>query len=131
MEFLSYSFLQSVFLFNFVFLMMHETDAAYWKEWRVFVKDEAKLNDKRGLTIFILVRLPLCIPLLYGMIHIRHMYGLIVSLILSGFLIIHFFLHMSAVKEFDGFKWPISYFIQFGMLGLSILQLILTLLLMV
>ncbi len=115
--------LQSIYLLNFVFLMMHETEAAYWKEWRVF---KNSVSDRKGLTIFTLARIPLCIPLLYGMINIGHISGLIISLIISGFLVIHFFLHLSARKEFDGFKWPISGFIQYGMLVLSVFQFITT-----
>ena len=122
MGFMNNTFLQSIFLLNFVFLMMHETDAAYWKEWRVFVKTGTSLSDQKGLTIFILARIPICIPLLYGMVNITRVSGFVISFIFSGFLIIHFFLHMSARKTFDGFKWPISYFIQFGMLLLSVLQ---------
>ena len=127
MEFLNHSLLQWIYIINFTFLMMHETDAAYWKEWRVFGKIGSSLSDKKGLTIFILARIPICIPLLYSMINIRHISGIIISFIFSGFLIIHFFLHMSARKEFDGFKWPISSTIQYGMLVLSIVQLLTTL----
>jgi len=36
---------------------------------------------------------------------------------------VHFFLHRNARDTFDGFKWPISSFVQFGMLSLSLLQL--------
>ncbi len=122
MEFMNITFLQSIYLLNFVFLMMHETEAAYWKEWKVFEKKETPLSDRRGLTIFTLARIPICIPLLYGMINIGHISGLIISFIFSGFLVIHFFLHMSARKTFNGFKWPVSYFIQYVMLVLSVLQ---------
>ena len=82
-----------VYLINFVFLMMHETDASYWKEWRLFGKWGKSLSDKQGLSIFILARLPICIPLLYGMLNLNHQSGLIISAILSVFLIFHFFIH--------------------------------------
>ena len=116
-----------VYLINFVFLMMHETDASYWKEWRLFGKWGKSLSDKQGLSIFILARLPICIPLLYGMLNLNHQSGLIISAILSVFLIFHFFIHMIVRKlGRSEFAWPISYFIQFGMLILSSTQLYIT-----
>jgi len=119
--------LQWIYLINFVFLMMHETEAAYWREWRLLGKFAESISDKKGLTLFVLVRLPICIPLLYGLIHLDKYSGKIISLIFSGFLIIHFFLHMNFVKKGGKeFTWPISYFIQFGMLFLSNIQLIIT-----
>ena len=116
-----------VYLINFVFLMMHETDAAYWKEWKLFGKWGDSLSDKKGLSIFILARLPMCIPLLYGMLNLNHISGLIISIIFSSFLIFHFCIHMIAIKKGrTEFLWPISYFIQFGMLILSSVQLYIT-----
>ncbi len=123
--------LQWIFLINFVFLMMHETDASFWKEWKYFGKFGESISDEKGLTIFILARLPFCIPLLYGLIHIDRISGKIISLIFSAFLIFHFFIHMSAIKKGrKEFSWPISYFIQVSMLIISIFQLIITMILL-
>ena len=123
--------LQWIYLLNFVFLMMHETDAAYWKEWKFFGKFAESLSDKTGLTLFILARLPICIPLLYGLIHLDKISGKIISIVFSGFLICHFFIHMYVIKKGrKEFTWPISYFIQFSMLFLSNIQLIITILLL-
>jgi len=126
-DFINNTVLQWVYLLNFVFLMMHETDAAYWKEWKLFGKAAAALTDKQGLTIFVLFRIPICIPLLYGMLSIGQSSGFIISLIFSAFLIGHFFIHQRIQKTFEGFRWPISKFIQFGMLVLSVIQFSLTL----
>jgi len=116
-----------VYLINFVFLMMHETDASYWKEWRFFGKWGESLSDKQGLSIFILARIPICIPLLYGLLNLNQLSGLIISTILSSFLIFHFCIHMVARKQGRSeFQWPISYFIQFGMLIISTIQLFIT-----
>ncbi len=127
METLNSTSLQWIYLLNFVFLMMHETDAAYWKEWKLFGDRGKSLSDKRGLTLFVLARIPICIPLLYGLINIQHLAGLVISLVFSGFLVVHFVLHMKILETFDGFKWPISYFVQIGMLALSSVQLLMTL----
>ena len=54
METLNSTSLQWIYLLNFVFLMMHETDAAYWKEWKLFGDRGKSLSDKRGLTLFVL-----------------------------------------------------------------------------
>ena len=116
-----------VYLINFVFLMMHETDASYWKEWKLFGKWGESLSDKQGLSIFILARIPICIPLLYGMLYLNRQSGLIISTIFSSFLIFHFCIHMIARKQGRSeFPWAISYFIQFGMLILSSVQLYMT-----
>ena len=127
METLSSASLQWIYLLNFVFLMMHETDAAYWKEWKLFGERGKSLSDKQGLTLFVLARIPICIPLLYGLINIQNLAGLVISLVFSGFIIVHFVIHMRILGTFDGFKWPISYFIQIGMLSLSSVQLLMTL----
>jgi hypothetical protein len=108
---------------NFAFLMMHETEAAYWKEWRLLMRHGASVPDRKGLSLFVLARIPICVPLLFGIAYVGRLYGLIVASILAGFLIVHFFLHRSARNRFDGFNWPISDFTQAGMLSLSLVQL--------
>jgi len=121
------SLLQWIYLINFIFLTMHETDAAYWKEWRMFGKIGASLSDKQGLTVFVLARIPFYLPLLYGLINIDRFSGLIISLIFSLFLIGHFVAHMLARKQGrPEFAWPISYIVQFGLLTLSVVQVYLT-----
>jgi hypothetical protein len=120
--------LQWIYIFNFIFVMMHEYDGAYWKEWQMFGEGGAALSDKKGLTVFNLLRIPLGIPLLYGLLNLDKTAGLIISLIFGVAMIAHFFLHMIARKQGDEkFAWPISYFIQFGLLALSIIQILLTL----
>ncbi|MFQ5858756.1 MAG: DUF6713 family protein [Anaerolineae bacterium] len=115
------------YMLNLVFLMMHETDAAYWKEWKFFGRLGASLSDKAGLTVFVLARIPICIPLLYGLVNLERRSGLVISLILSGFLIFHFVLHMLLIRKgHKEFTWPISYFVQAGMLLLSLVQLPIT-----
>ncbi len=115
--------LQILFVVSFSFLMMHETEAAYWKEWRLITGKGDSVSDRRGLSLFVLARIPICVPLLFGIIYAGRLYGLIMASTLAGFLIVHFFLHRSARKSFDGFSWPISGFVQYGLLSLSLLQL--------
>lgn len=49
-----------LYLSNSVFLINHEIDSAYWKEWELF-------NLPGGITGFLLIHFPLLICVLYGL----------------------------------------------------------------
>jgi len=113
-----------LFILNLTFLMMHETEAAYWKEWTYLGNFGKSLSDNSGLTIFTLARIPICIPLFYGLYKIPNSSGLIISLILSSFIIFfHFPVHMLFLKKGrQEFRLPISYIIQIGAFIISLFQ---------
>jgi len=63
---------------NFIFLIIHEMDSAYWEEWKLF-----KLPG--GITVFLMIHFPLFSFFMYGLIQVHEntAVGLIFSLILS------------------------------------------------
>ena len=112
---------------NITLLSMHETDAAYWKEWRLFGSWGSSLADRTGLTIFVLARIPIYLLLLSGLVFLNSAYGRSVSIFFSGFLIFHFIIHMIYKRKgSEEFDWPISYITQFAMLAVSLVQLTVT-----
>jgi hypothetical protein len=98
-------------------------DAVHWKEWRLF----GITNDSLGLKLFILAHLPLFFIILTGLINVNILFGKIISIVISVFLIVHFFLHISRLGR-DYFKNKISFSIITGMMIISIVQLVATLL---
>jgi hypothetical protein len=115
-----------IYLINSVLLINHEIDSAYWKEWNLF-----KLPG--GITVFLLIHIPLIFFVLYGLIQVFHQSytGLIFSLVLSLSGIFAFTAHMYfIIKGRDEFKIPISLFILSATLIVSLIQLLVTLNLM-
>jgi hypothetical protein len=101
---------------------MHEMDAIFWKEWRIFGFSE----DLSGRQIFVLAHLPLCFIILYALANLNSKFGKVVSMLLSSFLILHFFLHFKALSE-NYFTEIISFGIISLILIVSIVQLVSTL----
>jgi hypothetical protein len=69
--------LKIVFAINIVLLILHEMDAIYWKEWRIFGIDD----DHQGRNGFLLVHIPLFMVLLFALIYSDTTFGQIVSLL--------------------------------------------------
>lgn len=132
-----YEILYWLFLLNIVFLIMHEIDSAYWKEWYL-LKEMLKLpvnnvNDNKEIQYFLLLHLPLLLIFLWGFSEFikNNFPGLIISLILSLLGIYAFVFHMIfIIKGRHGFRTPVSIFILASVLVLSIFQGILTIALM-
>lgn len=115
--------LKYVYIANISFILLHEMDAIYWKEWRLF----GFRNDNQGLKVFILAHIPLLFIILMGLITMDILFGKIVSICLSAFFILHFVLHIKALSEkfFNNF---FSFGIITSITAISIGQLILSLL---
>lgn len=122
-------------LVNTILIIMHEIDAAYWKEWKLFralsewkpfrLWDEA--NEEAMLAIFLLAHTPLLFILLYGLTALAGGEGTVYSLFFSILLIIHYFVHaFVAGKGRSEFRLPVSRMILAGTLVFSVLQLGLT-----
>ncbi|MBU1075856.1 MAG: hypothetical protein KKH98_01095 [Spirochaetes bacterium] len=112
-----------IYFINAVFLINHEIDSAYWEEWELF-----KLPG--GISGFLIIHFPLLFLILFGFMQVYDytFMGLIFSLILSlsglfAFMI-HFFFIKKGRKEFNV---PISRFILYSILVLSVIQLGITL----
>ena len=111
-----------LYLINAVFLINHEIDSAYWKEWEIF-----KLPG--GITGFLLLHFPLLFFVLYGLVLIvrQSFWGFIFSIILclGGIFafVIHTYFLKQGRKEFDK---PLSRLILILTLLVSIAQMIVT-----
>lgn len=111
-----------LYLFNAIFLINHEIDSAYWKEWELF-----KLPG--GIDGFLLLHFPLLFIVLYGLILVvqNSFWGLIFSLFLCAGGIFAFTIHTYFLKrgrkEFDTL---LSKFILSSTLVISTVQLIIT-----
>lgn len=111
------------FILNFSFLILHEMDAVFWKEWRIF----GIADDIIGKRVFLAAHIPLIFIILLCMMNLEISSGKIMSLIFSSFLILHFFLHLNALKK-NYFNEPFSFGIIICILVFSIIQFIATLL---
>lgn len=112
-----------VYMVNAVFLIIHEIDSAYWREWELF-------GLPGGLAGFLGLHFPLLFLALLGLVQVAQ--GLYTRLILSlaltlggvfTFSIYNYFMRRGRVE----FKTPASQFILLGTLLLSLLQGALTL----
>lgn len=114
-----------LYFINSIFLINHEIDSAYWKEWNLF-------KIRGGITTFLIIHFPLLFFVLYGLIEVTNQTytGLIFSLILCLSGIFAFTIHMYFIKMgHQEFRKAISLFLLFGILILSIIQLSITVLL--
>lgn len=83
------------FILNLGLLLLHEMDAVFWQEWRLF----GLTDDEFGRKLFILVHLPLFVFLLVGILNLGSRFGKVVSLVFSSFLVVHLFLHASPIGQ--------------------------------
>ena len=116
-----------LYLINAVFLINHEIDSAYWKEWDLF-----KLPG--GLAGFLLLHFPLLFIILYGMAAVawQQPSALWFSLLLSAGGIFAFGIHTYFLKQGrEEFDHPVSKFILRATLIVSLCQLAATVILLV
>jgi hypothetical protein len=114
------------YLTNSVLLIVHEMDSVYWKEWDLF-------GLGGGVSGFLVLHFPLLFLGLYGLVLVfqRTFAGLIFSLViglagLGGFAIHTYFIR----KGHKEFTTPLSLFILWGMLIVSLAQIIVTIFLL-
>ncbi len=113
-----YEVLFWVYLLNAVLLINHEIDSAYWKEWELF-----RLSG--GITLFLLLHFPMLFLILYGLVLVdrRSPAGLAISLVLSAGGLLAFLIHMYFLKKGrDEFRLPISLFILYATMAVSVVQ---------
>ena len=116
-----------IYLINIIFLIVHEIDSAYWKEWELF-------GIPGGIGGFLLLHFPMLFIILYGLVLLSRfsLAGLVISLIVSAGGIFAFYIHTYFIKKGrEEFKTPISLFILISTLALSIVQGLVTLYIMV
>jgi hypothetical protein len=78
-------------------LFMHEFDAFYKGEWRMF-KFLRKLREKTQYLIFLYLHIPLTLFLFYYLWTVISFNNIILWIIVNAFLIFHFALHIIARK---------------------------------
>jgi hypothetical protein len=116
-----------IYLINIIFLIVHEIDSAYWKEWELF-------GIPGGIGGFLLLHFPMLFVILYGLVLLSgySLAGLVISLIVSAGGIFAFYIHTYFIKKGrKEFKTPISLFILISTLALSIVQGLVTLYIMI
>ena len=112
-----------LYLTNAVLLIDHEIDSAYWKEWDLF-------HLPGGIAGFLLLHFPLLLVILYGMAAVARQQpsGLWFSLLLSAGGIFAFSIHTYFLqKGREEFNQPVSKFILWSTLLVSLCQLVVTL----
>jgi hypothetical protein len=121
-----YDFLFWIYLVNAVFLINHEIDSAFWKEWELF-------RLPGGVTGFLILHFPILLFVLYGLVLVnkRTFAGLIFSMVLAFGGIFAFAIHTLFIRKGrEEFTSAISQFILYGTLILSSIQILLTILLL-
>jgi len=111
-----------IYLANAVMVIVHEIDSAYWHEWNIF-------GMPGGITGFLLLHIPLVGLVLYGLVEITHgsFTGLVISLVLSCGGLFALCAHGYFIaKGRDEFKTPVSLFILGSAGGFSLVQLVVT-----
>ena len=97
-----------IYLFNAIFLIIHEIESAYWQEWELF-------KMKGGVTGFLIFHFPVLFIFMYGLILIfqQDSLGYIISLLLCFAGLFAFTIHMYfiKIKKRNEFTLPISIFI--------------------
>ena len=115
-----------VYLVNAVFLILHEIDSAYWKEWELF-------RLPGGIIGFLVLHFPLLAFVLYGLVLVREgsRAGLWFSLALAGGGLFAWSIHTWFIRQGrEEFTTGISRFILRATLVLSMIQLGVTVILL-
>ena len=113
-----------LYLANATLLIVHEIDSAYRQEWKLF-------RLPGGISFFLVLHLPLVFLMLYGLVqvHQESLAGQIFSLVLSLAGIFAFSIHtFFTYRGHPEFKTPVSVLILIATLGVSVAQLVTTLL---
>jgi hypothetical protein len=116
-----------LYLGNTLMLIVHEIDSAYWQEWKLF-------HLPGGVTVFLLLHIPLLAPVLYGPVLIDRgvPIGLFLSLLVSIFGLFAFAIHTFFIRRgHPEFRTPVSLGILWTILLVSIVQFSMTLSLIV
>ena len=120
------NFLLWIYIANAVMIIVHEIDSAYWHEWDLF-------GLPGGITGFLLLHIPLVGLVLYGLVEVANVSftGHVISLVLSCGGLFALCAHgYFLVKGRDEFKTPVSLFILGSAGGFSLVQMVVTVMVM-
>jgi hypothetical protein len=116
-----------LYLLNATLLIVHEIDSAYWQEWKLF-------HLLGGETGFLLLHIPLLMPVLYGLVllELGTLAGLVLSVLVCVSGLFAFSIHTFFLRRgHPEFKTPVSLGILWTILLVSLAQLGLTVLMLV
>jgi hypothetical protein len=111
-----------LYLINLVWLILHEMDSAYWKEWELF-------RLPGGVAGFLAVHFPLYLAALYGLVEVSRptVIGLILALVLGAAGVGAFGIHTYFLRRgHPEFNTSASKLILGGWLVMSLAQLVVT-----
>jgi Family of unknown function (DUF6713) len=109
---------------NATLLIVHEIESAYRQEWKLF-----KLPG--GISFFLILHLPLVFLILYGLVQVQQesFTGKVLSLVLALAGVFAFTIHSYFnYRGHPEFKTPISLLILTATAGMSVAQLVTTIL---
>ncbi len=115
--------LTALYMANTILLIIHEIDSGYQEEWKLF-------RLPGGITVFLLLHVPMLAPILYGLIEVnngtplRYSFSLLVSVVGIGAFCIHTYFIRKGNQEFTS---KTSQALLYAMLVCSLAQLYLTL----
>lgn len=115
-----------LYLINAVLLINHEIDSAYWEEWNLF-------HLPGGISGFLLLHFPLLAIVLYGLAAVARQQPSAVwfALLLAAGGILAFGIHTYFLKKGrEEFDQPVSKFILWATLVVSLCQMAVTVVLM-
>jgi len=121
-----FDFLFWIYLANAVFLINHEIDSAFWREWELF-------RLPGGVTGFLVLHFPLLCFVLYGLVLVykKTFAGLVFSLVLALGGIFAFTIHTWFIRKGrEEFTSAMSRFILYVTLILSSIQILVTIVLL-
>jgi hypothetical protein len=111
-----------IYFANAVLIIDHEIESAYWKEWDLF-------HLPGQITGFVIIHIPVLALILLGgiMLYLQNTYGYILSVVLSAGGIFAFSAHTYFIKKGrPEFTLPISKILLSSILGLSLIQMVLS-----
>ncbi|OHD19888.1 MAG: hypothetical protein A2086_02705 [Spirochaetes bacterium GWD1_27_9] len=80
-----------------MFLFMHEFDACYRKEWKMF-KFLRNFNENTQYLIFLYIHIPITLFLLYYLWTVINFNNIILWIIVNVFFVLHLVIHLIARK---------------------------------
>jgi len=113
-----WKFLTWLYIINATFLITHEIDSAFWKEWELF-------RLPGGISGFLLIHLPMVFFIMLGLMWVERqsMPGLIMSLVLAGGGLFAFVIHTYHLRRGrPEFRTGVSIAILIGTLVTSLAQ---------
>jgi len=111
-----------LYLVNAMFLINHEIDSGYQKEWEI-------MGLPGGANLFLVAHFPLLFIFLWGLVlvYMERTWGLVLSLVLAAAGIFALGIHTYFTRKGKpGFTAPVSRFILWGCAAVSVVQGIVT-----